>query len=256
MIHKSAIIDKTVEIGQNVEIGPNVYIGKNCIIHDGVKIGAGAVIEENTEILDNTVISPNAHLGGPPQDISYKGEDTKLKIGKNCVIREFTTIHRASTKEDWVTEIGNNCYIMASSHIAHDCKFGDSIILTSYSGISGHVHVDDFAVISGFVAVHQFVRVGKLAMIGGMSRITKDVPPFTLVEGNPAVIHGLNVVGLRRRNIHPEVRSELKKLLKIYLNRSLKKDEAISEMKLIANSQEGIEFVDFFESSKRGVVRR
>ncbi|MGA1862421.1 acyl-ACP--UDP-N-acetylglucosamine O-acyltransferase [Deferribacter thermophilus] len=256
MIHKTAIIDKSSEISSKAEIGPNVYIGKNCVIHDNVKIGFGTVIESNTEIKEGTIISPNAHLGGAPQDISYKGEDTKLIIGKNCIIREFVTIHRASTKEDWVTEIGDNCFIMASSHIAHDCKIGNNVILTSYSGLAGHIHVGDMAVISGLVAVHQFVRIGKLAMIGGMSRITLDVPPFTLVEGNPAVIHGLNVIGLRRRGIGLEVRNELKKLLKIFLDKKYTKEEAIIEMEKVVNSSEGREFVEFMKYSKRGITRR
>ncbi|BAI79620.1 acyl-[acyl-carrier-protein]--UDP-N-acetylglucosam O-acyltransferase [Deferribacter desulfuricans SSM1] len=256
MIHKTAVIDKSSEVSSKADIGPNVFIGKNCIIHDNVKIGFGAVIEENTEIKEGTVISPNAHLGGAPQDISYKGEDTKLIVGKNCVIREFVTIHRASTKEDWTTVVGDNCFIMANSHIAHDCKLGNNIILTSYSGLAGHIHVGDMAVISGFVAVHQFVRIGKMAMIGGMSRITMDVPPFTLVEGSPAVIHGLNVVGLRRRGVSSDVRNELKRLLKIFLDKSLTKNEALNEMSQLVKSDEGLEFVEFLKESKRGVIRR
>jgi len=256
MIHPTAVVDKSVEIGSNVEIGPLAYVGKGCVIKDNVKIGAHAVIECFTEIGEDTVVSPNAHLGGAPQDISYKGEDTKLKIGKGCVIREFTTIHRASTKEDWCTEIGDNCYIMATSHIAHDCKIGNGVIITSYAGVSGHVHIGDFAVVSGMVAIHQFVRIGKMAMIGGLSGIPQDVPPFTLVEGRPAVIHGLNVVGLRRRGIGPEIRSELKRLLKIYLDKSLSKEEAMKMMEEIATSDEGKEFVNFFKESKRGFLRR
>ncbi|MDK2793008.1 MAG: UDP-N-acetylglucosamine acyltransferase [Deferribacteres bacterium] len=256
MIHKTAIIDKTAQVSENAEIGPNVFIGKNCIIHDGVKIGVNSVVEENTEIKKGTVLSPNVHVGGAPQDISYKGEDTKLIIGENCIIREFTTIHRASTKEDWVTEVGDNCFIMSSAHIAHDCKIGNKVIITNYTALAGHTHVGDFAVISGLSGTHQFVRIGKMAMVGGMSRITKDVPPFCLIEGNPAIVHGLNVVGLRRNGVTSEARNLLKRALSLFLDRSLLLEDAITEIEKIEGSVEVKEFCDFLKNSKRGITRR
>ncbi|MBZ4672341.1 acyl-ACP--UDP-N-acetylglucosamine O-acyltransferase [Deferrivibrio essentukiensis] len=256
MIHHTAIIDKTAEVSESAIIGPNVFIGKNCIIHDNVQIGVNSVIEENTEIKKGTILSPNVHVGGAPQDLSYKGEDTKLVIGENCRIREFTTIHRASTKEDWITEVGNNCFIMNSVHIAHDCKVGNNVIMTSYAALAGHTHVGDKAVISGLTGTHQFVRIGKMAMVGGMSRIVKDVPPFCLIEGNPAIVHGLNIVGLRRNGVGPEARSSLKKALAIFLDRSLLLEDAIAEIEKLAGCDEVVEFCEFLKSSKRGITRR
>lgn len=256
MIHHTAIIDKTAEVSERAVIGPNVFIGKNCIIHDGVQIGFGSVVEENTEIKKGTILSANVHVGGAPQDLSYKGEDTKLVIGENCRIREFTTIHRASTKEDWITEIGDSCFIMNSVHIAHDCKVGSNVIMSSYAVLAGHTHVGDRAFISGHTGIHQFVRIGKMAMVGGMSRVTKDVPPFCLIEGNPAIVHGLNIVGLRRNGVGSEARNSLKKALAIFLDRSLLLEDAISEIEKISGCEEVSEFCQFLKSSKRGITRR
>ncbi len=256
MIHPTATIDSSAELDSTVEVGANAYVGKNCILHKNVKIGVNAIVECHTEVGENTLISSNAHVGGAPQDLSYNNEDTKLKIGKNCVIREFATINRASTKEDWITEVGNGCYLMAYSHIAHDCKVGNEVIIANYTPLAGHVHVEDYVTISGLTGIHQFVRIGTMAMVSGMTRIVSDVPPYTTVEGNPAVVHGLNAIGLRRRGLKPEVRNELKKALKIFLNKELLLKDAIDEIEKFANSEEVLHFANFLKKSKRGVIRR
>lgn len=256
MIDKNAFIDKTAEISGTAEISANVYIGKNCKIGDNVKIGYGTVIESNTEIGDGTIISPNVNLGGAPQDISYKGEDTKLIIGKNCIIREFAFIHRASTKEEWVTTIGDNCYIMASSHVAHDCRIGNNVIITSYAALAGHVHVDDGVIIGGGAGVHQFTRIGRQAMVGGYAKITKDVPPYALVDGNPARLFGLNMIGLKRRGIPPEVRNELKKAYNILVNMDYILDDVVTQIASLTQYEEIKVFLDFIKKSKRGIMRR
>jgi UDP-N-acetylglucosamine acyltransferase len=256
MIHPSAVVDSTSELDSTVEVGPNAYIGKNCILHKNVKIGANAVVECHTEIEEGTILHPNAHVGGAPQDLSYKNEDTKLKIGKDCIIREFVTINRASTKEEWITLIGNRCFFMAYSHVGHDCIVGNEVIITNGTPLAGHVKVEDFAILSGNSGVHQFVRIGTMAMIGGMTKVVKDVPPYTLVEGYSPVVHGLNSVGLKRRGIKPEVRSELKKALKIFLNKELLLKDVISELEQTAKSQEVKHFVNFLKESKRGIIRR
>ena len=256
MIHKSSFIDSSSEISEKALIGPNVFIGKNCKIHDDVEIGFGSVVESNTEILSGTKLSPNVHVGGAPQDISYRGEDTKLIIGKNCVIREFATIHRASTKEDWLTKVGNNCFIMSGAHIAHDCRLGENVIVTNYASLAGHVHVGDFAVISGLSGVHQFVRIGKMAMVGGMTKVVMDVPPFAIVDGNPASVSGLNAVGLKRRGVSAFARKQLKMALHLFLDRSMLLEDAIGEMKKLDHCDELVEFISFLESSKRGIIRR
>lgn len=256
MIASSAYIHPSVEMAENVNIEHNAYVGKGCILHKDVSVGINAIVEAYTEIGEGTVVAANAHIGGAPQDLSYKGEDTKLKIGKNCVIREFATIHRASTKEDWITTVGDGCYIMSYSHIGHDCKIGNEVVLSSYSPLSGHVHVEDFVIISGLSGVHQFVNIGTMSMIGGMTRISKDVPPYTLTEGSPSVVHGLNSIGLRRRGLTPSVRSELKKGLKIFLNKSLLLKDALLEMEEMAVSSEMKHFIEFIKTSRRGVIRR
>lgn len=256
MIANTAFVHPTAQVHESAILEHNAYVGEGCIIHENVEIGIGAIVESYTEIGAGTVLAPNAHIGGAPQDLSYKGENTKLKIGENCTIREFATIHRASTKEDGITIVGNGCYIMSYSHIGHDCKIGNEVILSSYSPLSGHVHVEDFVVISGLSGVHQFVNIGTMSMVGGMSRISNDVPPYTLTEGSPPVVHGLNSVGLRRRGLTAVVRSELKKALKIFLNKELLLKDALVEIENMAVSDEVKHFVEFVKSSRRGVIRR
>ncbi|MCX8084728.1 MAG: acyl-ACP--UDP-N-acetylglucosamine O-acyltransferase [Calditerrivibrio sp.] len=256
MIDKSAFIDKTAEVAPSAEIAANVYIGKNCKIGENVKIGFGTVIECNTEIGDGTVVSPNVNLGGAPQDISYRGEDTRLVIGKNCVIREFSFLHRGSTKEEWVTTIGDNCFIMAASHVAHDCRIGNNVIITSYVALAGHVHIDDGVILGGQAAVHQFTRIGRQAMVGGCAKITKDVPPFCLVDGNPAKLYGLNMIGLKRRGVPAEVRSELKKAYDILVNMDYVLEDVIKEISKLNQYDEVKVFLEFIRKSKRGLMRR
>ena len=256
MIHPTAVVDPSTELDSTVEVGPNAYIGKNCILHKNVRVGPNAIVECHTEIGNGTIVAANAHVGGAPQDISYRNEDTKLKIGKDCVIREFATINRASTKEEWVTKIGDKCFFMAYSHVGHDCIVGNEVIITNYTPLAGHVHVEDYVIISGHSGVHQFVKIGTMAMIGGMTKILKDVPPYTLVEGIPGIVHGLNSVGLKRRGLKPEVRKDLKKALKIFLNKELLLRDAIEEIEKIAKFDEVRHFADFLKESKRGVIRR
>ena len=253
---QQAFIHESAVVSEKASVDPMAYIGENCIIGDYAKIGFGAVVEKYTTVGENTVISANAHVGGDPQDISYNGEETKLEIGRSCVVREFSTIHRGSSSGDRVTKIGDNCYIMSYGHIGHDCKIGDNVIITSYSGISGHVEVGDYAVISGFTAIHQFVRIGRLSMVGGMSKIVKDVPPYTLVDGNPARIKGLNIVGLKRRGISPGVISSLKKALSYYMDKKLLHREAVDKIHELEQNEELAEFERFLLESQRGVTRK
>ncbi len=253
MIHPTAVIDSTAELAPDVEVGPLVYIGPHCILHEGVKIGAKATVECHTEIGAGTLLSPNAHVGGAPQDIAYKGEATKVKIGKNCVIREFSTIHRATVKEDWLTEIGDSCYIMASAHVAHDCKVGNNVILAGYAALSGHVHVGDYVFISGLVGVHQFVRIGESAMVSAVSRTGKDVLPYCIVLDDTIV--NLNIVGMRRRGFPAEVRSEIKKAVQIFTDKSLLLAEAKDKLAELEQYPEIVTIREFIENSKRGIIR-
>lgn len=254
-IHNTAIVHPRAEIAEGVEIGPYAVIGENVRIGSGTRIGSHSVIEGWTEIGSKCEIGPSAVIGAPPQDIHYKGQRAFVKVGDNNVIREFVTIHRAS-KEDGYTTVGNDCFIMAYSHIAHDCLLGSSIIIANYAGISGHVEIGDRTVISGLVGIHQFVRIGKMCMIGGMSRILRDIVPYVITEGHTATPRGLNVIGLRRNGVSSETRGEIKKAYKILFRSGLNTEEALEEIRTqVKDTPEIQEFVGFVKGSKRGIAR-
>lgn len=201
----NATIDPRAEIDEDVEIGPY------CVVGPKVRIGRGTRLENNVTIMGNVEIGcynhvyPNAVLGGEPQDVSYRGTDTKVIIGDHNIIRESVTINRASEKEDGVTVVGNNNFLMACSHVAHDCLLGDHIVIANGTLLAGHVHVHDHASLSGAVAVHHYVTVGSYSFIGGVSAVRNDVPPYMLVEGYPARPRCINSVGLKRNNFSPQV---------------------------------------------------
>ena len=195
VIHKDAKISDTAEIGPYVVIGPNVEIGKNVKIHSHVNISG------NTIVGDETIIFPFASIGNAPQDLKYKGEKTKLEIGKNNKIREYVTINPGTEVGGGLTKIGNNCLFMISSHIAHDCVVGNNVIIANNVPLGGHVTIEDNVVIGGNSAVQQFTRIGKLAMIGGMTGVLHDVIPYGLSIGNRNYLQGLNLIGLRMTNI-------------------------------------------------------
>ncbi|PLX66776.1 MAG: acyl-ACP--UDP-N-acetylglucosamine O-acyltransferase [Denitrovibrio sp.] len=257
MIDKDATIHPSAEISENAIIEKGAFIGEKCVIGDGVKVGYNAIIQSHTTVGEGSVICANAHIGGDPQDYSFGGEDTKLIIGKNCVIREFATIHRSSTKEDvWETVIGDNCFIMAYAHVAHDCKLENNVTMTSFASFGGHCRVGAFVVAGGYAACHQFCRIGTGAMLGGRVNVSKDIPPFTMAAGIPAVIEGLNVVGLKRRGMKPESRLELKKALKILGNLNIKLADVPAHLAELEQCDEIQIFTDFLKDSKRSITRR
>ena len=196
VIHKKAKISKTAEVGPYVVIGPNVEIGSNVKIYSHVNISG------NTKIGDGTVIFPFASIGNAPQDLKYKEEDTKLEIGKNNKIREYVTINPGTEGGGGLTKIGDNCLFMISSHVAHDCFVGNNVIIANNVPLGGHVTIEDSVVIGGNSAVQQFTRIGKLAMIGGMTGVLHDVIPYGLSIGNRNYLQGLNLIGLRRSNFN------------------------------------------------------
>lgn len=256
MIDKDAYIHPSAIIADSAIIDRGAYIGKNCVIGENVSVGYNAVVECNTTVGDGTKICINAHVGGEPQDIHFDSPDTKLIIGKNCVIREFATVHRATTKEDvWETRIGDNCYLMAYTHVGHDCKIADNVILTAFVGLSGHCRVGENTVLGGHAGVHQFVRIGAGCMIGGMSAVRKDVPPYTMVAGDPLTIEGLNSIGLKRRGVSPEARLELKRALKIYMDLTVKLADVTSELSKLQQFDEVKNFIEFITDSKRSFQR-
>ena len=255
MIHETAIIAPGAEIGPNVKIGPYSVIGEH------VKIGEGTVIHPHVVITGRTTIGKNceffqgASIGEVPQDLKYKGEDTVTIIGDHVTIRECATVHRA-VGEGNETRIGNNVLMMAYTHVAHNCIVGNNVIMSNVATLAGHVIVEDRAVIGGLTAVHQFTKIGRNCMCGGMSRISQDVPPFVIVAGNPAYVAGLNSVGISRAGIPMEVRRELKKAYKILYKRGLSLSDAIATMEQELDSYEEVEhFMRFLRTVERGICR-
>ena len=199
MIHNSSVIDKKAKISKNVKIGPFCYVGPDVVLSDNVELISNVHIEGNTKIGTGTKIFPFASIGTQPQDLKFNNEANSLLIGKNNIIREYVTINPGTKGGGSKTIIGDNCLFMISSHIAHDCKIGNSVIIANNVPLGGHVKIEDFVVIGGNSAVQQFTRIGRLAMIGGMTGVLKDVPPFGLSIGNRNYLQGLNLIGLRRK---------------------------------------------------------
>ncbi len=199
-IHPTAIIEPGAELGSSVSIGPYCVVGPKVRLEDGVVLVSHVCVAGNTTVGARTKIFPFAAIGHPPQDLKYKGEDTRLEIGTDNVIREQATLHPGTVGGGGLTRVGNNCLFMIGAHVAHDCKVGNNVVMINHATLGGHVQVGDFAILGGLVAVHQFVRIGPYAMIGGMSGVEADVIPFGMVTGDRARLNGLNVVGLRRRN--------------------------------------------------------
>jgi len=253
-VYKYAIVDDGAEIGDGVEIGPYAIIGPDVKIGEGTIIGPGVIIEKGVKIGKYCKISPGVIIGGLPQDLKYKGEESSVVIGDYNVIREYVTINRSS-KKNGVTYIGNKNFLMAYVHIAHDCIIGNEVVIANSVGLSGHTVVEDKASLGGFVGVHQFVRIGKMAMIGGYSKIVQDIPPFMLADGKPAVIYGLNTTGLKRQGINSEVREELKKAHRLIYRAHLPLREAIAEIEKLKQFEEIKVLLNFLKAkSLRGIL--
>ena len=255
-IHKTAIVSPKAEIGDDVFIGPFCIIGEGVVIKKKTRLASNVVIEGNTEIGENCIIYPFASIGLPPQDMKYKNEKTRLKIGKNNVIREYATVHRASVGSDRLTEIGNSNFLMAYVHVAHDCKIGSSVIMANAATLAGHVIVEDHAVIGGLVAVHQFTRIGSYSMVGGFSGIGQDIPPYTMASGSRAKLYGLNAIGLKRHGFSDETINILKKAYKILFREKRALKDALKKIKTeLPQTDEIKHLVEFIEKNKRGICR-
>lgn len=253
-IHPTAIIEPGAQIGDNVTIEAYAVVRSNVILENRVVIKSHAYIEGNTTIGEGTTIYPSACIGTKTQDLKFRGEKTFVKIGKNCEIREFVTIN-SSCEENSVVSVGNNCLIMAYCHIAHNCILGSRIIMGNNAMLAGHVTVEDDAIISGLTGVHQFVRIGKNAMIGGMSRITHDIPPYTIGAGIPFKFGGLNIIGLKRHGFPLKVRLELGKAFKLLYRSKLSLNEALARTEQELEQLPEIKhWLTFCRESKRGLT--
>lgn len=254
-IHRTAIVAPNTKLSEGVEIGPYCIVGNRVKVGENTRLLSHVVIEE-TEMGNNCTVYPFTIIGLPPQDLKYKDEKTSVKIGNNNIIREYTTIHRASVSGDKITEIGDNNFLMAYVHIAHDCKIGNSTIMANATTLAGHVEVEDFVVIGGLVAIHQFTRIGAYAMVGGFSGVVQDIPPYTTASGNRAKLYGLNTIGLKRNGFNDSTIKELKQAYRILFRSKLTLKEAIDMVKReVRQSEEVKHLIEFIEKNKRGICR-
>jgi len=255
-VHPSAIVSDGAELASGVKVGAYSIIGDHVTIGADTEIASHVVIEGHTRIGERNKISPFSCIGTPPQDISYSGEDTRVEIGSDNVIREYVTINRASTKENWVTTVGSHNFIMAYSHIAHDCILGDNIIMANLATFGGHTQVGDYANFGGLVAVHQFVRIGAHTFIAGGAEVALDVPPFMMAAGSRAKLYGVSQRGLTRHGFTRETIDSLKKAYRIIWRESSRLSEGIQRVREEMASFPELEILlDFFENSKRGIMR-
>ena len=256
VIHETAIVNPGAKLGVGVKVGAFSIIGPDTRIGDRCTIAPHAIIEPFVTVGDDCRICSGVILGGQPQDHKFKGERSFLTIGHNNIIREYVTIHRA-TGEGNRTIIGDDNMLMAYCHIGHNCVIGDGISMANMVGISGHVIVEDKVVFGGMVGVHQFVRIGKMAMVGGYSKIVQDVPPFAMVDGRPAKVYDLNVIGLRRSGVRPDVRNGLRQAYKLLYRSNLNLSQAVESIESeIEPSIERDYLLDFVRSVKVGFAGR
>ena len=256
MIHPSAIIDSSAQIDANVTIGPFTIVKANVCISSGTTIGPYNTIEEDVTIGADCQIFQYASIGGAPQDLKFHGEKTYLTIGKGTIIREFVTINKGTEFGGGITEVGEENYLMAYTHIAHDCKTGKGVILANNSTLAGHIEIGDYATIGGLVAIHQFVHIGNYAYIGGKSAVVKDIPPYVIAAGDRASLHGLNNVGLKRHKFQKSTLQELKKAYRIFFRIGLTVKQASERVKAeVELNPEVKNFMNFIIESNRGVTR-
>lgn len=253
-IHPTAIIEDGAQIGQNVTVEPYAIIKRNVILEDGVVIKSHAYIDGYTTIGAGTIVWPSASIGTKTQDLKYRGEKTFVVIGKNCEIREFSTIN-SSCQENSVVRIGDNCLIMAYCHVAHNCEIGNRVIMANGAMLAGHVLVEDFAIIGGMTPIHQYCRIGAYAMVGGLSRIAHDVPPYTIGAGSPYKLGGLNIIGLKRHGFPQSVRKELTKAFRLTYRSGLKISEALDRLEAEGLSDSHVaHWLHFCRTSRRGLI--
>ncbi len=256
MIHPTAIIHEGAQIAEDVEIGPYAIIGEHVSIGSGTTVGPHTVIEGWTEIGCDNRIFQFASIGAAPQDLKYRGEKALLKIGDRNTVREFATLHRGTADGGGETIVGNDNLLMAYSHVAHDCILGNQVILANGATLAGHVEVDDFAILGGLCAVHQFTKIGSHVMISGGSMVTQDVPPFSIAQGDRAKTVGINQIGLKRRGFSDEAIRGIKQAYKLIFRSGLRTEEALEQIaNEIKDLPEVEQFSEFVRNSTRGVAR-
>lgn len=253
-IHPTAFVSTDAQIGDDVEIGAFAMIGDDCVIGDRCVIAPRATLERHVRLANDVRIGVGVVLGGDPQDLKFKGEVTTVEVGEHSIIRDYSTVNRGTTNS-MKTTVGAHVFLMSYVHLGHDCRIGDGVVMANGVQLAGHVTVDDRAIISGLTAVHQFVRIGTYAFIGGCSRVAKDIPPYLKAVGNPVKLYGLNSIGLQRNNFDPGVVRELKRAYRLFFRSELNVSQALAraqaELELHPEVRHFLEFVD---NSQRGVV--
>jgi UDP-N-acetylglucosamine acyltransferase len=252
-IHPTAMLDSSVELGRGVTIGPYVIIGPNVLIGDGCRIGPRATLQRNVRLAEEVSVGDGSILGGDPQDLKFGGEETWVEIGPGTIIREYSTINRA-TAATFKTTVGARCFIMSYVHLAHDCHVGDDVVIANATQCAGHVTIHDRAILSGLNAVHQFVTIGTYAFVGGGSRVNQDIPPYVKAVGNPMELYGLNSIGLQRAGFSGETVAALKRAYRLFFNSDLNLSQALERARTELPAFPEVErFLAFVESSERGV---
>jgi UDP-N-acetylglucosamine acyltransferase len=256
-IHPTALVNDAAILGSNVNIGPYCIIGENITLGDGVNLVSHVVVDGVTTVGANTVVYPFASLGSPPQDLKYNGEPSRLEIGCNNVIREQVSMNPGTEGGGMLTKVGNNCLFMVGSHVAHDCMIDDHVILVNNATLGGHVQIAEWAIIGGLSAIHQFVRIGRHAMVGGMSGIENDIIPYGSVIGNRARLQGLNIVGLKRRDFSRDVIHSLRNAYRLLFAQEGTMTERIEDVSNMMSGVEPVmEIVDFMRAdSSRGICQ-
>ncbi len=255
MIHSSAIIHPKAQIGAGCEIGPYCVIGEHVTLGDGCKLHSHIVIDGHTKLGKENDIFPFASIGLKSQDLKWKGGLTRLEIGDRNTIRECATIHSATGDGD-ATIIGSNNVLLTYVHIAHDCRLGNGIIMSSFAGLAGHVVIEDNVVLGGYVAVHQFCRIGKLSMVGGCSKLRQDLAPFMLADGSPAETHTINKIGLERHGVSEEAHNALRQAYKIIFREGLTIPNALAKIEKELPPLPEVQYLaQFVRTSERGISK-
>ncbi len=254
LIHPTAMISDSALLGAEVQVGPGVIIGDQCEVGDGCILEPRSVLERNVRLAANVRVGVGTVIGGDPQDLKFQGEETWVEIGEGTRIREYSTINRG-TAQSLRTTVGRGCFIMSYVHLAHDCHLGDGVIISNGTQLAGHVTIEDRAILSGLVAVHQFARIGKHSFVGGCSRVAKDVPPFLKAVGNPVKLYGLNSIGLQRSGFPDEVIRELKRAYRLFFRSELNVTQAMERARAeLTMSPELEHFLGFLEATDRGII--
>lgn len=254
-IHPTAVVDTAARLGAGVAIGPYCVIGPDVTLADGVRLYSHVVVTGRTSIGPNTHVYPFASIGHQPQDLKYKGEPSELVIGANNIVREHVTMNPGTAGGGMSTHVGNNCLFMVGAHVAHDCKIGNNVILANNATLGGHVEVEDYAILGGLAAVHQFCRIGRHAMVGGMSGVEQDVIPYGSVVGNRARLLGLNIVGLKRRGFaRPDIMALRKAYRLLFAEEGTMSERLADVAEMYKDTTPVMDIVDFIRTNSTRAI--